>query len=313
MKFAVFGLGALGTVFATLLKEKGHTVYGITKRETQHLLQNLPFKVSGIWGEHRAVLDKVTSSLMDINEDIDYIILTVKSYDTKTAVRQIKPYIKGNTKVLLAQNGYGNYEIVSQEIGKDRTLLSRVIFGAKLLELGHAEVTVIADDVVIGQPEGKIPKEDIQTLVDVLNQAHIPTRYSTDVYKILWDKILYNCALNPLGALLECTYGQLASCEKTREVMDNIIQEIFWVAKEHNIKLNWETVEDYKRYFYETLIPPTSKHYPSMYYDLKSGKKLEIDSLNGAIVRLAHEKGIKVPVNETITNMIKTKEFINSN
>ena len=49
-----------------------------------------------------------------------------------------------------------------------------------------------------------------------------------------------------------------------------------------------------------------------MYYDVKAGKRLEIDALNGAIVRLAHEKGISVPVNETITLLIKSKEEIAS-
>lgn len=311
MKFAVFGLGALGTVFATLLKEKGHTVFGITKREYEHLFEYTPFKVSGIWGEHQARLDGIFSSMMYIDEDLDYIILTVKSYDTPIAIRQIKPYLLGNTKVLLAQNGYGNYEIASKEIGKNRTLLARVIFGAKLLDIGHAEVTVIADDVVIGQPEGKIPEEEIKKLVDVFNEAGIPTRYSKDVYKILWDKILYNCALNPLGALLECTYGQLASEEETKRIMNNIIDEIFSVVEKHNIELNWKNSQEYKKYFYEKLIPPTAKHFPSMYYDLKAGKRLEIDALNGAIVKLAKEKDLNVPVNETITDMIKRKEKLN--
>jgi 2-dehydropantoate 2-reductase len=47
-----------------------------------------------------------------------------------------------------------------------------------------------------------------------------------------------------------------------------------------------------------------------MYHDLKAGKKLEIDALNGAIVRLGNEKGVPVPVNETITRLIKAKEVI---
>lgn len=308
MKFVVFGLGALGTVFATLLKESGNTVYGITKREYLHLFENIPFRVSGIWGKHTAYLDGVYYSLLHLNDEIDYIILTVKSYDTLYSIRQIKPYISENTRVVVAQNGYGNYETVSKEIGKERTLLARVIFGAKLLDIGHAEVTVIADDVVIGQPENAIKEEEIRQLVDILSRAGIPTRFSNDVYKILWDKILYNCALNPLGALLECTYGDLANTHETKEIMDNVIDEIFSVVHAHNIELNWKNSEDFKEHFYKKLVPPTAKHYPSMYYDIKAGKKTEIDALNGAIVKLAKEKGLNVPINETITNMIKAKE-----
>jgi 2-dehydropantoate 2-reductase len=49
-----------------------------------------------------------------------------------------------------------------------------------------------------------------------------------------------------------------------------------------------------------------------MYYDVKAGKRLEIDALNGSIVKLAQEKGICVPVNETITALIKAKETLAS-
>ena len=308
MKFAVYGLGALGTVFSTFLKENGNKVYGITKREYIHLFENIPFRVTGIWGEHSALLDGIYYSLMHIDDELDYIILTVKSYDTQYAVKQIKPYMSKKTKVIVAQNGYGNYETVSQEIGKERTLLARVIFGAKLIDFGYAEVTVIADDVVIGQPERAIPENEIKELVNVFNKAGIPSRFSNDVYKILWDKILYNCALNPLGAILECTYGDLAEVEETKRVMDNIIDEIFTVTNANKIELNWENPDDFKEYFYNRLIPPTAKHYPSMYYDIKMGKRTEIDALNGAIIKLAQKKNLKVPVNETITCMVKAKE-----
>jgi len=48
-----------------------------------------------------------------------------------------------------------------------------------------------------------------------------------------------------------------------------------------------------------------------MYYDLKSKKRTEIDALNGAVVKLAEEKGIYLPVNDTITKMVKRKEKLN--
>jgi 2-dehydropantoate 2-reductase len=94
--------------------------------------------------------------------------------------------------------------------------------------------------------------------------------------------------------------------------MDQIIDEIFLVAQAHGMPLNWKSPEEYRKHFYERLVPPTAKHFPSMYYDVKAGKRLEIEALNGAIVRLAREKGISVPINETITALIKVKETIAS-
>jgi len=48
-----------------------------------------------------------------------------------------------------------------------------------------------------------------------------------------------------------------------------------------------------------------------MYYDLRSGKRTEIDALNGAIVKLAKKVGLKAEVNEVITNLVKAKEKLN--
>jgi 2-dehydropantoate 2-reductase len=303
------GLGALGTVFAALLKKAGHIVFALTKDKYLFAFQDRKVRISGIWGEHEAELDGIFSSIGPLKQKkIDLIIITVKSYDTAAAIEQVKPLVDMDTLVIIAQNGYGNYEAVSSVVGKDHTILSRIIFGVKLQAIGRAEVTVIADDVRIGQPQDAVDRKRIQAIAAAFTSAGIPTAYAENVDAILWDKILYNAALNPLGAILERTYGQLAENSETRRIIDAIIDEIFLVAEARGIDLNWKSAAAYRDHFYNRLVPPTAKHFPSMYYDVKAGKRLEIDALNGAVVKLAKEKGIAVPVNETITNIIKAKE-----
>ncbi|HMK42991.1 MAG TPA: ketopantoate reductase family protein, partial [Dissulfurispiraceae bacterium] len=272
---------------------------------------NNAMKVCGIWGSHAAMLDGVSPSVESLRtETFDLILLTVKSYDTEQAVSQIMPLLKEQSLIVSAQNGYGNYETIARHAGAGHTLLARIIFGARIVEPGLADVTVIADDVRIGQPAGAVAEQRIREIAASFRAAGIPTSYATDVYAILWAKILYNCALNPLGALLECSYGALADHIETKTIMNNIITEIFGVMKAHSIKVQWKKAEDYLKVFYTKLVPPTRDHYPSMYHDLKAGKKLEIDALNGAIVQLAREKGIAVPVNEAITDLVKARELL---
>jgi len=309
----IAGLGALGTVFATMLKKAGHTVHALTRDKYLSSLADRRTRVTGIWGGHEAQLDGIHASIDPLrNISFDLILLTVKSYDTASAIEQVRPLVGKDTLVIVAQNGYGNYESVAATVGKEHALLARVIFGVKLPVPGSAEVTVIADEVRIGQPHNAVDPGRIKAIATAINAAGIPTSYAKNVAAILWDKILYNAALNPLGAVLECTYGQLAENPGTRLIMDRIIDEIFLVAQVHSMLLNWKTPGEYREHFYTKLVPPTAKHFPSMYYDVKAGKRLEIDALNGAIVRLAHEKGISVPVNETITLLIKSKEKIAS-
>lgn len=313
MNIVVVGLGALGTTFATFLKKAGHRVFAITKERYLSAFSERRISVFGIWGEHEAELDGVFAGIDPLkNEGIDIIILTVKSYDTAQAVAMIAPLVTEDVVVISAQNGYGNYETVARTVGREHAVLARIIFGARIETPGRAEVTVIADKVRMGQPEGAIPKDIIVRIAYEIDKAGVPTAYASDVNEILWDKILYNCALNPLGALLECNYGCLANHEYTRQVMNQLIGEIFEVAKAHAIKLHWVNPELYIDHFYTKLVPPTKEHYPSMYHDLKAGKRLEIDALNGAIVKLGNAKGVPVPVNQTITRIIRAKEAIST-
>jgi len=309
MKIAIVGLGALGITFATFLKNSGNTVYGIIKKQHQEKFKNNLVKVVGIWGKHTAYLDQINISSNIKNYKFDLIIITVKSYDTKTALEQIEHLVGKDTLILIAQNGFGNYELAVEMFGKEKILLSRVIFGAKLIDFNTSQITVSTDVVRVGDPSKTIPTEKIINIVNTIKNSGIPTEYEPDVYQVLWDKILYNCALNPLGALLECTYGELSENKSTRIIMNDIIKEIFSVIEKNKIFLKYKNYQEYLNFFYEKLIPPTSKHYPSMYYDLKKRKKTEIDALNGAIVNLAEKKGIKAPVNKTITQLIKFKEI----
>ncbi len=312
MNILVFGLGSLGTVFAACLKAAGHRVYGITKEKYIEKFKNNTLKIKGLFGEKETQLDGIFTSVEESkNLKIDLIIVSVKAYDTEAAISQIKPFLN-DAMVLLAQNGYGNYEIATSLLDRERVILSRIIFGAKLIETGFSEVTVFGDEVIIGQPDRTIDETKLKEIAKVFTDAGIPTAVSKNVYTILWDKIIYNSALNPLGAILECTYGRLAENEETKFIMNKIIKEIFDVTEAKGIKLNWKSAEDYIRYFYEKLVPPTAEHFPSMYYDIKQGKKTEIDALNGAVVRLAKEAGISASVNETITNIIKAKEKLKS-
>jgi 2-dehydropantoate 2-reductase len=308
MNILIAGLGALGTVHGCLLKKAGHTVHGLTREKYLPAFARPTVSVTGIWGEHEATLNGVHASIEPLRSTLlDLVLVTVKSYDTAQMIEEIRPLVGPDTLVLCAQNGYGNYETVAAAVGPEHTLLARVIFGVKLHGPGKAEVTVIADATRIGQPDRAVPPERIKAVAGAINASGIPAEYAEDITAILWDKILYNAALNPLGAILECSYGTLADSPETRAIMDQIIDEIFSVCAAHKIPLRWTDAGQYRAHFYTRLVPPTAAHFPSMYYDLKAGKRVEIDALNGAIVRLARQKQIAAPVNETITGLLRAK------
>jgi 2-dehydropantoate 2-reductase len=108
--------------------------------------------------------------------------------------------------------------------------------------------------------------------------------------------------------MLRLTYGELVAHPPARRAMSDVFREAFAVCQAHGIPLFWSRPEDYEPVFDEQLVPPTAGHYPSMLRDLERRGRTEIDSMNGAVVRLGEQHSIPTPANRMLTAMIKLRE-----
>lgn len=312
MRITVVGLGAIGSAVAGFLHLKGIDVAGIGKGE--HLLQIKKggLRIKGIWGEHTLSGMEVYSSAEEGGERLknsDFVIISTKSFDTERAVEEIAPFLQPDAIVASFQNGMGNMEIIAERIGKERTAGARVIFGSKITSPGEIEITVYGGEVLVGHHLGKEAPhhalEKVKKAAELLNSSGIPSQYVEDLKPYLWEKMLYNCALNPLSALFDVPYGVLYENEETRKIMEEVVSEIFEVALSEGVEMRWKNPMDYFEYFGKHLIPPTASHMASMREDLRRGSKTEIEFMNGYIVRMGNKRGIPVPVNTMLTLMIR--------
>ena len=203
----------------------------------------------------------------------------------------------------------GNWEIIGKYYLEEQIIGGRVIYGAEIVEPGEVKISVIADDTLLGSPY-KIEKtnEIAQKIVSDFNNAKLPARFEKEIESYLWAKVLYNNALNPLGAILSSKYGPMADFHPLKNMMFEIIKETYKIGTAKGIKFIFPSPEEYFDYFIKKQIPPTYNHFPSMYYDLKHRGKTEIDSLNGAVSKLGKEYGIPTPVNDLLTAEIKFME-----
>jgi len=214
------------------------------------------------------------------------------------------------------QNGLGNIESLIETFGSPRVLGARVIFGAEMPAAGSAHVTVFAQPVAIG-PAPAIHRDDSSALVDraraiatIIDAAGVPTVGVEDIMPVLWTKILYNVALNPLGALLQQHYGALAADPDVRPIMDRAIDEAFAVARAVGVALPFSNADEYRKVFYEQLLPPTVSHRPTMLHDLHVRGRTDIGALNGKIVELADQHGLDAETNRMLTRLIRAAERI---
>ncbi len=310
MNYLVVGAGALGTVFGGMLELSGKLVtYTGLGQHFDEIKQN-GIKIEGIWGNHS--VDKINAYYPNDIENstgrFDVILLCVKSNDTETALKPVIHLLKPGGICISIQNGLGNVEKIKSITGNDRAAGARVIFGVEINTPGTALVTVYADKVLLGLPFSRKNQKILEQVSADLNSAKIPTEISNNIMGYIWAKALYNCALNPLGAILQVSYGELADNKNTVDLMNNIIEEIYSVADKMKIEMVIPDAKTYCEVFYEKLVPPTRKHHSSMYQDISNGRRTEIDALNGKIVEYGKEFNVNVKVNEIITSLIKFKQ-----
>lgn len=311
MKVLVMGAGALGSVFGGLLAEAGHDVTLVGRRPHMEAVARGGLSIEGIWGQHRAVKIAAVPSISQAKDrEFEAILITTKAYDTAAAVAQVRDYLKKDTLVVSLQNGLGNLETIAEAVGPRRTVGGRVIFGAELLRAGTVKVTVYADKVLLGSASSEGDRTAIRRLAKAIDAAHIPCDVTESIQGYIWGKVLYNCCLNGLSAVLELPYGKLAEEQHTRAIMNQIIDEGLAIASKKGVSLPWGSVQEYRAAFYGAMVPPTAGHESSMLQDIRRGKRTEIDALNGALVQLGQETGLPALANWTVTELVKAKETL---
>jgi 2-dehydropantoate 2-reductase len=138
-------------------------------------------------------------------------------------------------------------------------------------------------------------------IVDIFNRRGLKSRLSDNIINELWNKLVVNCVVNPLTALLHVRNCTILG-ESLNNVRHGIVRECIQVAEAEGIvfpqSLDQRVDKQLTHY----------TNFSSMYQDLAKGNQTEIDFLNGKIVELGKKHAIQTPINETLVSCIKFLE-----
>lgn len=301
MKITIIGPGAMGCLWCALLSKGKEEVWLLDKNgERAQKIKAQGIKIEGVSGNWQ-VTANAAAQAKEIGPS-ELIIIAVKSYDTKEALKDIKPLLGEHTLVLTLQNGLGNIEIISEVAGQERTLGGITNQGATLLNTGYVRHAG-KGETVIGRIDGKMPV-GLRSIREVFNRAGIETRLTKDIRALLWSKLIINVGINALTAITRLNNGRLIEFETTRKILEDAVNEAIRVAKKKRIKL----VYDDPLSKAEAVCEATAQNVSSMLQDVLKKRRTEIDFINGAVVRHAQGLGIPSPVNAVLANLVKAIE-----
>lgn len=240
---------------------------------------------------------------------VDFVLFCAKTTDTETASRSLAPHLAPHAIVVSLQNGVDNVERIRAASGID-ALPAVVYIAVALPEPGHVK-HFARGELAIGELERRPIEEQSERcrcVAELFASAKVPCRISPDIEADLWSKFIVNCAGNAVAAIAQTTYGAAAREPHTREVMARLIEETVAVARASGVQLPHKDFVQTGLGFLESMSNVTS----STAHDIARGKRTEIDSLNGVVVRRGVELGIPTPANCTIHALVKLLEAKNA-
>ena len=287
-KIIILGAGGVGSVYGALLSRENEVTL-IGNRAHVNTIQARGLDLTGEKTQNFRLKAELKISEITPNT---LVLLTTKAGDSIDAVEQMKPILRKDTAIIVLQNGLGNEKAVKKAVGEVEVLRGVTEIAAEFLAPGRVHFwkgkTTIA--------ESKSAKEIAETFA----ASGLETCISENITNDVWSKLVLNCILNPLTALLRIRNNEVAS-ESLKWIRHEIIKECLIVGKAEglDLKLDPATIDNkISRY----------RNLSSMCQDVIKGKKTEIAFLNGKVVELGQKHGTSTPVNQTLTSLVKFLE-----
>jgi 2-dehydropantoate 2-reductase len=295
MKIVIVGAGAIGSLFGALLAKK-NTVVLIGRAPHVTTIQHNGLNING--KTHLHVKLSAVESVKDVAISPNLILLTVKSYDTETAIKQTLPLICDETVVVSLQNGLDNLEKIEHIVEKDRILAGVTTYGAIFSNPGVIRHTG-KGRTVLGELNGTRSKR-LENIVRLFNEAGIKTQVSDDVVKEIWAKAIINSSINPLTAFFSCKNGYLLENPLLHKIVEAISEESTNIAQAEGIKLTGPDMTQRTK----EVIRDTARNYSSMLQSVQQRKKTEIDSINGKLVTIGKQHRIDTSLNKILIELV---------
>jgi 2-dehydropantoate 2-reductase len=305
----VVGAGAVGVGLGSALLAAGEPVVFAARGDTARALREAGCARGGIFGEVAFAPGAfaVIAGPAELRAPPASVLVATKTFTSREVAASLarsSAIASGDAPIVLAHNGLGSAETFCEHFPPRRIYNARVITGFRRSGPSRVEVTVHAEPILIGSLFGGDPAR-VAPLARAIALGGIPAETTAEIGSWLWAKLLFNCALNPLGAILGVPYGELGRGEAPRRLMDRVVREIFAVMQAEGASTRWPDADAYLAHFYAELLPSTALHESSMLQDVRAGRPTEIDALCGEVARRGADRSVPAPVNEALAALIR--------
>lgn len=302
MKIAILGSGAVGGYYGAKLAQAGHDVTFIARGA--HLAA---IRANGLRIKSPALGDFVARGRAE--EDtanvgpVDFVLVAVKAYDNPTALPLLRPMLGESTSVLTVQNGVDSPGEVAAVAGEARTLGGSIYIATALEGPGLIVQTGTHRRIVFGEAFGDLPRlsERVQRIHEAFSGADIQSYPEPDGRVPIWEKFVFLASLAGFTGAARLPIGPVWTDPFTKAQFLAGCREIEAVARAEGVPVAADVVDRIVPYI--DAIPGTMRS--SLLIDLQAGKRIEVEALQGTVVRRGAALGVPTPIMSTLYSVLK--------
>ena len=293
----------MGSVYAGLLGKAGHELWAIdTWQEHLDVIDKSGLTITGASGSF--VVDGLHTGRSPRDAGpCDVWVIATKAQQVEEVAASIAPLLRPDSVVMAFQNGLGSGQRVARHLPQQQILVGIAEgFGSAVPEPGcvhHEGMRLIR----IGEMGGGLT-ERVLRIEQIWREAGFNVRAFADVDLMIWEKFLCNVTLSAPCAVFDVTVGELMANPESWEVALGCTMEAYRLGGMQGVRFDFEDPVPYVTEFAAT-IPNTS---PSMRLDHLAGRPSEIDVINGQVVELSREFGLRAPYNEALCAVLRQRE-----
>ncbi len=303
MKVTIVGTGAMGSVYAGLLRVAGHDVWAVDLDEA-HLaaMATSGLRVSGASGDRLVAGIHVGRTPTDAGPSDVWVVAT-KAHHVEKVCPEIATLLRPGDIVMAFQNGLGAGERIARHLSPDHIVIGIAEgFGSFLPEPGHVHHEGMRL-IRIGEMNGGLSAR-VHDLERTWSEAGFNVQGFADIDLMIWEKFLCNVALSAPTAVFDCTVGELMADRAAWAVAMGAMLEAHRLGVTNGVGFRFDDPVAYVEDFSST-IPTTS---PSMRLDHLARRASEVDVINGAVVDQSRSLGLTAPYNESLSAVVRSRE-----
>ena len=302
MKIAVIGAGGVGGYFGGRLAQAGVDTTFIVRGKTLDALRARGLRVDSVQGGFSVHPVQATDDPESVGP-VDYVLMSVKAWQIPEAAETARALVGDSTAVVPLENGIDAPEILARTFPRPNVLGGLCAIVSYIVAPGHVRHAAFDPFIMFGELDNR-PSERVVALREAFLAAGVKADVPPDIHHSMWTKFLFITVMSAIGAATRVPVGVWREQPEVRAVAESALREIVALAHARGIDLGDDPITStWQRY--EAMAPASTA---SMQRDIMEGKPSELDAQLGAVVRLARESGVPVPVSEMLYWMLLPQE-----